>query len=206
MTYKQWLDKNNISDGNIYVVAGGNTFEIKDELKEAGAKYHPELGWYFGTATNPKLNDNGYALPEGFDVYLYKASDILAWDGLRNAYLKEGKEQVIKDLHNGFRKEKEPKELTPLEANSDFYGKVGDRLRKVNAIFKSARWISNDWGGSYLYVFEYENNLFIWFSQSESCALFEKDTPVILSGTIKDHKEYNGVKQTYLSRCIIKER
>lgn len=200
MTFRQWLEKNNISDGNIYIVTGGNTFEIKDKLKEAGARYHHDLGWFFGTEAIKK--DLG--LPEGFYLFHCEVENVLEWDGVKNAYVKEDTYDEIKNLHK--LPPKEPKEPTELEKNSQFYGKVGDRLRKVDAIFKSARWISNDWGGSYLYVFEYQNNIFIWFSQSESCALLEKDAPVTLSGTIKDHKDYNGVKQTYLSRCIVKER
>ena len=203
MTYKQWLERNNISDGNIFIVAGGNTYEIKDALKAAGAKFNRELGWFFGTDGVKDIENSTFVLPEGFYLYHCVASNILEWDGFKNAFVKEEYEQEIRNLHKAPKKEVEP---TALELNSQFYGNIGDRIRKVDAIFKSARWISNDWGGSYLYVFEYQNNMFIWFSQSESCALLEKDTPVILSGTIKDHKDYNGVKQTYLSRCIVKER
>ena len=46
----------------------------------------------------------------------------------------------------------------------------------------------------------------IWFTQSEAGLDMAPNTEITLSATVKDHKEYNGVKQTYLSRCIIKER
>jgi hypothetical protein len=41
-------------------------------------------------------------------------------------------------------------------------------------------------------------NRFTWFSSS---SVLEINTKVILKGTIKEHKEFKGQKQTVLSRC-----
>ena len=195
MYKSQWLKKNGIEDGQLYVVYGGNTFDIKDELKEAGAHYIKDLGWYFGTATK----DN-YNLPEGFNLYQCSFDATLDY-GYYGATLKPEKREEFKALHKPV---KVVKELTEEEKNSQFVGKVGDRLRQVPAIFKGMRYVESQWGGSYIYTFVAEGNILIWFTQSETGMNIEPESEILLSGTVKDHKEYNGINQTYLSRCIIK--
>lgn len=46
-------------------------------------------------------------------------------------------------------------------------------------------------------------NILIWMTSKE--LELEKGSPINLTGTIKSHQEYMGIKQTYLSRCIIEK-
>lgn len=196
MYKNQWLKKNGIEDGQIYVVYGGNTFEIKDELKAAGAHYIKELGWYFGTKTKD------YPLPEGFSLYHCVFDSTLDY-GYYGATLKPERRDEFRELHRPVKVAKEP---TEEEKKSEFYGELGERIRQVPAIFKGMRYVESQWGGSYIYTFVIEDNILVWFTQSEVGVGIDPETEILLSGTVKDHKEYNEIKQTYLSRCIIKER
>ena len=45
-------------------------------------------------------------------------------------------------------------------------------------------------------------NVLVWFTSVDLD--FEKGQAVDLTGTIKKHEEFRGVKTTQLSRCIIK--
>ena len=56
---------------------------------------------------------------------------------------------------------------------------------------------------STIFTFDYNGNSLVWITTSDK-NIHIGDT-ILLTGTIKDYKEYKGIKQTYLSRCIIKE-
>jgi hypothetical protein len=44
------------------------------------------------------------------------------------------------------------------------------------------------------------SNIFTWFSSNKE---FDKGSIVTLKATIKEHREYNEVKQTVLTRCTL---
>lgn len=90
---------------------------------------------------------------------------------------------------------------------SDYISEVGQRI-KVNV--KDGLKCVSSWGSiygmTYLYKFTDENNnVCIWYS---SKGLDDEDLVDTVTGTVKDHSEYNGVKQTVLTRCKVtrKER
>ena len=59
------------------------------------------------------------------------------------------------------------------------------------------------YGWTNIITFDYEGNDLIWFTGTAQ--YLTKGDKVSLTGTIKSHKTYRGVKQTMLNRCIIKE-
>jgi len=86
---------------------------------------------------------------------------------------------------------------------SDFYGTVGDKVNlKLNFLrdysFETA------YGVMHLQKFNDDNgNLFIWGASRPQ--YLEQGKVYQVTGTIKAHKEYKGVRQTALSRCKTKE-
>jgi hypothetical protein len=93
------------------------------------------------------------------------------------------------------------------KAKTDYIGNIGD---KITAMATFAR------AGSYEVQFGYyptlmmiykfttdDGNVLIW-KTSKGLAI-ENGTRVEITGTIKDHNEYNDEKQTVLTRCKIKE-
>lgn len=195
---KAWKEKYNIPDGNIFIVTGCNTYEIKDLLKEQGAKFYSGLGWFFGTNTAPIEKDINY--PEGAFLFHVSIDDIMYWNELGGGpYFKEGAlEEMKNDIMDCIKAKNKEK------STSKHIGNIGDRLRKIEATFLSAKYIEGEWGGSFLYQFDIDGNIATWFTQSLLDDSIKENDKVILSGTVKNHTEYNGILQTQLNRCIVK--
>jgi hypothetical protein len=60
-----------------------------------------------------------------------------------------------------------------------------------------------NYGWTNIHTFQIGDDILVWFT-AKDCSL-EKGTVVDLTGTVKKHEEFRGVKTTQLSRCIIKE-
>ena len=53
MTKEEWLKKNGFSeDGVTYVITGGNTYEVKDILKQNNCVFNKLLGWLYKDLTD----------------------------------------------------------------------------------------------------------------------------------------------------------
>ena len=108
-------------------------------------------------------------------------------------------------IYIAYNKEKEffakKSEEQKLKAKSEYVGLVGDRdiysltVKKIFT-FENAFGISNIYS-----MVDKNNNVFIWKTGNSN--LNENET-YSLSGTIKEHQEYKGTKQTVLTRCKIK--
>ena len=92
------------------------------------------------------------------------------------------------------------------ESKSEFVGEIKERLRDLKVTLTNARAVSSAYGESIMFTFQQGENIFVWFT---SCPPDEDAAVVgnhyLLTGTVKAHKVYDGVKQTYLNRCILKE-
>ena len=195
-----WLDKYNITDKVAYIVTGCNTYEIKDELKNQGAKFYSGLGWFFGADTLPAEKENW--LPETAFIYPANIDDIMYWTEIgRGPYYKDG---ALDEMNNDIKR-------IIAEKNQEKYGvshhvgEIGQRLRNMSGTFVSAKFFEGQWGGNFIYTFRVGEDIFTWFSQSVIDNEIEPGDAIILTGTVKNHTEYNGVLQTQLSRCIVKK-
>ena len=172
----------------IYLVAGGNTYDIKDELKERGSRYNPAFNWHFTKEVE---------LPEGYQLVAVKFDDVYDWNPLtKRIDLKENAKEVADAARAKIR----------TESKSEFVGEIKERLRNLEVTLTSARAVSSAYGESIMFTFQQGENIFVWFT---SCPPDEDAAVVgnhyLLTGTVKAHKVYDGVKQTYLNRCILKE-
>ena len=86
---------------------------------------------------------------------------------------------------------------------SEYVGEVGERLRNITAIYKSSRGFDSRFGWTNIHTFEVGENVLVWITQKELELV--KGVTVDLTGTIKSHNEYCGIKQTQLSRCVVNE-
>lgn len=84
------------------------------------------------------------------------------------------------------------------KTNSKYVGNIGD---KITAKVKVMNCISfeSKYGISYINIFEDTNtgNEYVWIT---STVAFNQGYELEIKGTIKQHKEYNGTKQTVLTR------
>lgn len=191
-----WMKKYGMDGGKLLIVAGTNTYDIKDDLKAAGARFYTGLGWFFTEQNAPK----GYVGNTPAFLYPVTFDDLFQW----NCFSKTAsyKENALNQLQADIKAVTDAK--SAAESKSEFYGEKGDRIRKEKATFVSQRYFENEWGGKFIYTFKIGDDVFTWFTQSTLADGIQPGDEVELSGTVKDHKEYNGINQTVLSRCIVK--
>jgi hypothetical protein len=163
---------------NGYVIAiYGETYSVKDELKSAGARFNYGLGWYFSDES---------AVPAKF----LEQSIKITWEMVsRN-------NQIMSDIDV---KEVVKQAIPKPISNSDYMGEVGKRIRGLELE------VVKFWEGPGYYIHTMEDtfgNVYVWMTSARA---LEKGTVVRLDATVKKHEEYQGVKQTHLTRPSIKE-
>ena len=171
-----WLEKNQFdTDGNTFVFVG-DTYAIKDELKALGAKYDCSMGWHINKPV------------DGYEMKKLNINDIATATlyGYTIDYVK-----VDAQLAPPQEEQKE----------SSYFGNVGDKVDLIVTLDFIAYWESI-YGTTYVYNFvDADGNVFVW-KTSKGTAI-ENKKQVALKGTIKEHSEYKGVKQTTLTRCKV---
>ena len=178
----------NSENPKIYIVIGENTYAIKEDIKERGGRYNPVLNWYFSKETK---------LPDGYSLLAIDFDAIYDWlPAVKRFELKEDAKQVVEEAKLAI--------LPP--SSSEYLGNIKERLRDLKVTLTGARAVSSVYGTSIMFTFKQGENELVWFT---SCPP-DEDKAIVgheysLTGTVKDHKVYNGVKQTYLNRCILKE-
>ena len=172
------------AEGKTWVVMG-NTFEIKDELKEKGAKYSNRFGWHFDH------EDNGYSCVEVSIEEIAEKTDEWVWDLYEEYFII----QLIKEKKNA----------NATKTASEYVGNVGDKVEKVLTFKQEFTFETHfTYYGelNFIYKFADENgNTFTW-KTGKSLDL-EEGKEYTVKGTIKEHSEYKGDKQTVLTRCKI---
>lgn len=173
------------SEDKTYVYVG-NTYACKDSLKAAGAKYNPDLGWH-----SPQIID----IPDDCKMYEVDFNDLYNVNEKGFCQSKINIKNYVKQLSD----EAFPPEEKP-EASGEFLGEIGDRLRNINVTVSAVRSTETMYGTMNIYSFKDENsNTLVWMTSSFQD--IEPGQKYILSGTVKEHKVFNNINQTQLSRC-----
>ncbi len=170
-----------------YLVYGDDTYAIKDKLKEMGARFDPTLKWYFSEEV---------ALPEGYKLCEISFDELYTYNP-RNKWA-EFKEDAKAIVSRRMAELKGP-------SNSVYYpGAEKERIRNITAKVSAIHGFEGLYGYTSVYTFTSENYVFVWMTSKCDLNLAVGDT-VDLTGTIKKFDEYMGVKQTHLTRCIVKK-
>ena len=194
----QFYENYGFDENGIVYVALGDTYKIKDRLKELGYRYDGVLGWHGSVNTDicPTL-----ALK---CVEIYKKRE----DNTFCSFYVDDKafEQKIKDANLN---------LETKDGESDFVGEVGKRLELTLTInreftFESHFGYRTQENSIYL-MSDTDGNVFTWKTAGGIACLNEKGRwewanvgdKVVLKGTVKEHEVYKGVKQTVLTRCKV---
>ena len=162
----------------------GDTYAIKDALKEAGCRFKPELGWY---------SSHPIDVPEGYGMTSVPFEDVFNWKcHIKKALLKEEAKEVADAA----------KEACMPKSNSEYIGEEKERLRNLHVILVGSRTVESSYGTSILYTFKMGDNVLTWFCSGAGLDEdIENGDAILLTGTVKKHQIYNGVKQTVLNRC-----
>lgn len=87
------------------------------------------------------------------------------------------------------------------DKRSEYVGEIKGKVDIPTSDFKDIATIENQYGITTLYQFHDEQgNVFVWFA---SRAIPHPEEVISVRGTVKDHREYEGVKQTVLTRCVV---
>lgn len=193
LTKEQWFEKYGFSaDGVTYLVAGGNTFYVKDVLKSCGCVFNKLLNWH-----SPKEFELEDEL-KGFTLIPINFDDVYEWnEDVCCAEEKPDAKETVKRFSG--RKEIE---LASTMENSEWMGEIGDRIRKVPAKIVGKKDITTQNGDFTVFTFESGNSVLCWFTSTRKNE--DVGDNILLSGTIKDLREYNSQKQTILTRCLLK--
>lgn len=180
---KIWDKTNGFNeDGYTYIILG-NSFSIKDQLKEAGFRYSGILKrWMKGEPTGIPQDYKG----EIIKLHSSSLVEYSAWG--EGHFLSEAK-KIVDDME---------KELIPEEP-SEWIGEVGKRMTLTVSLVR-VHSFQNYYGISNVYNFKDEaGNEITWFSKVD----LQKDAGDVfkLAATVKDHSEYNGKKQTIITRA-----
>ena len=183
--YEYFCKKNGFNkEENCTYIVIGDSYSVKDYLKESGCKYDKALGWH-----TPVRID----LPDSISLHKVMLEDIITVDKYGNVNYNYNIEDYIKEIKN---------EYTREMSDSEYYaGEIGDRIKEITVTVKKVRGFSGRFGWTNIYTFLYEDCELVWFTSTNK--ELEEGDVVGLTGTIKEFKEYNGVKQTVLTRCHI---
>ena len=196
MTKDEWLKKNGFSeDGVTYVVAGGNTFEVKDILKSYNCVFSKLLNWH--SAVQFDLEDE----LEGFVFVPMFFDELYTWNiDVGTVNERETAVTAVKEALKHYRPQKEANLASEMK-DSEWMGEVGDRIRKIPAKIVGKKEINLQYGMATLYTFESGNSVLCWFTSTWKNV--EVGDSVLLSGTVKSLNNYGGQKQTVLTRCLL---
>lgn len=197
----EFFQKNGFNpEGKTYVVLG-NTFEIKEELKAQGAKWD-STSRHWHMPTPPEGRE--YLELTVDDMYEANYAGVYEWNSWKRVDWSEPEEV---ELYYTTKIEKAENALKVKESTSQHVGEVGEKLDITVTYVHTASW-ENGYGGYWntgvtnLHSFKDEQgNVYVW----KTGLYIEADygTKVHLRGSVKEHSEYNGIKQTVLTRCKV---
>lgn len=174
-------------DEKAYLVYGDDTFAIKDKLKELGAHFDPTLKWFFSKEV--KLLEGYKLCAISFDE-LYDYNPQNKW-----AEFKEDAKAIVS---------RRIAELKGPSTSIYYPGAEKERIRNITAKVANIRGFEGTYGYTSVYTFTSENYVFVWMTSKCDLNLTIGET-VDLTGTIKKFDEYMGIKNTYLTRCVVKK-
>lgn len=103
---------------------------------------------------------------------------------------------------NLMKKREQEQDREEAKGLSEYVGNVGERITaEVKDVKLVTSW-ETVYGFTHLYKFTtIDNNVLVWYASKCIDENVQK-----IAGTIKDHKEYDGEKQTVLTRCKVVEK
>ena len=166
-------------EGVAYVVLG-DTYPIRAELKAEGAKFNYFLGWHF--------------LEEPTDRPFVKVSiEQIAEKNNLGFWVEGYVANIVEELKIEASKD-------PDEVPSEYIGNVGDKI-ETELVLEKVRGFYSTYGYTYVYCFKKDNDVVVWKTQKGLD--LEEGGKVKVKATIKEHSEYDGVKQTYITRAKV---
>jgi hypothetical protein len=166
-------------EGKMYFPAMSDDkgWEMIDALKAAGVKVIGNQ-WYFTSR------------PEGIPVVEATPLEIteLDYNGIR---------MFCFDMYRII-----DAKIEALKPVSQYVGTVGEKIT-VTAVYEHCAYYDTQFGTTWVHTFlTADGDILVW-KTSNSLMAIQVDDQVTLTGTVKEHSEYRGKKQTILTRCKV---
>lgn len=155
----------------------GNTYAIKDKLKEAGCKYHEQLGWHCYETLS---------LPSAYQIEPVTFDDAYVWD---------------KDKHKALPREA-VKRLEGVVPAIEWAGDIGDTLENIETTLVKRVSFQNKYGTSWIYTFVTDDgkNVLVWTTKT-NLGIQEGCTATLVKAKIKNLETYKDTKQTVIKNA-----
>lgn len=188
MAYKEgeWFKKNGYNEkGLTYVYFPTDSYEVKNNLKDAGFKFDKVLLWHA-----PEI-PAGYE-DKVIEVWFDALGVMTTW--FEGFYGPDANTKVRARI----------KEMQPAkEAVSNWIGEIKDKVTFTGKVIMNKP-VSTKYGITNLIKFEDENgNIIQWWTTSSAIEILENGLTFTMTGTIKSLDEWNGDKLTTVTRCKI---
>lgn len=153
-----------------------------DEAGHRAAWFNLTFRWY-----TPSKMDVPEDLPEGVEAIR------LDWDEVKDENDPEGLEMRDNDFVTEY-----VNSLISVPSKSEYQGSVGEWIVKDVVVKKNIS-LNSRYGESHMHILEDESeNVYVWTTGSKN---FAEETRMTLKMKVKEHKEYNGTKQTVVWYC-----
>lgn len=178
----------------------------KDEIKEEMEKVDFDANSEYAVETSQKALE-WIRSEEGTNDYIHNLKVACASDyaedrdlGLLvslpvayNRHMEYVEEQKAKEAARA--------ERNSLEGQSEYQGNIKDKLTISVKNFQCVTSFYSQFGTTFLYKWlDENNNVYIWYASNP---VNDSEIVIEISGTVKDHSEFNGVKQTVMTRCKV---
>ena len=177
----KWLKDNEFNDSEItYIYFPANSYEVKNDLKSAGFKYSPLLMWH-------RDNSEGYE-DKTVAVPFAAIGEFSAWGtGMFYSHCQETVQTLIRESRP--------------HSETEWVAAEKEKISQVVATLTKVRSFDGQFGHTYVYTFVEGKHIYVWFTSK--ILAFEVGDKVVLSGTVKKLQEYEGEKQTVVTRCKV---
>lgn len=200
-TNKEFFERQGFNEeGKTWAVLG-KTYEIKEELKAKGARWMQAIQrWTF----DHKVGEYPTVELSVDDIYDQDHNFTYRW----NYYKRIGDETYSQKIQEA------EAELAKNDSNSEWFGEEGKRYDLELTYLGYHCWeTSFGYHESIQYLHKFKDeagNIYIWKTGNSMCKVtsdgyefIKEGEKVTLKATVKEHGDYNGIKQTVLTRCKI---
>lgn len=194
----KYLKSNGFSEDGFAWIVMGNTFEIKEQLKAAGAKFDNCFLWHFDHEVTEfptvriSINDPIHSLDIEGEEFTETLADY-ANDGTLYFAAQWPILCHIKSLREKWEAENAPA--------TEWFGNIKDKVNLNVTLIRRGNY-DTMYGTTFVYTFEdADGHQLVW--KTTNWLEQKVDAQVTLKGTIKAHSEYKGIKQTELTRCKV---
>ena len=173
-----WLETHGFAeDGTSYIITG-DSYSIKDQLKEAGFKYDTVLLWHRAT-------------PDGYEDRVVKinVNDFFEFSAWGEGHYLTGAKEKVERLIAG----------AGAESKSEWVGEAGDHIKDLHVTLIKKHYFEGRFGITNVLTFKDDDeNIYTWFTTTT----FQKEVndSFNIKATIKGHDEYKGIKTTTITR------